>query len=1217
MKLKSIPYKRFWHEMGEEMPLDENGFLRNPESKWYHVYFEKNVYTIEYLAETDCLLLLGEPGIGKSTELEKLILKEQEKEHKRVSFTLRQFESKSDFKDTVLNDNTVLEWIEKSDEPLSLYLDGLDEALLETKKISYGVIDVVKKLKKYGQIFIRLTCRTSDLPKEFQHELLSLFSNSSKVIELAPLRREDVQLAAKEHGLDGKKLFSVIYEKELGALASRPITLNMLIKEYHEYGKISESIEGVYEKGCLFLLEDTKDRKEAGYESKVTQSQRLVIAERIAATLILCNFSNLNTGSIQELSKTELHVDEIDAGEEIIRDTGEKVIVNKQSIDEVVNTSLFKPFGRDRFSLTHQTFAEYLTARYLLRNQFEMSQLESILLHDDGDSKGVIPQLKEVAMWLALMHEDFFMTLIEVDPFLLLKSSIDINDKGKLEQLIRSLIKKVSERNRVPNYFRYFKFLKNLEFDGIHTLLKTEISKSKRGAHAKKVVLDIIDAIKIKALASDLIKLALDPKERLDLRVHTLEVLSELDSDSSDLAKLLPLLEDPNENEYQLVSKAIKCLYPTLIQSKQLIEVFDQSAKLKDEILKSSGYHIIDSSNNKDLVILLNWAGDNFPENNFPSHDSADFFDKIILKGVKKIDESDVKKSLSRYIYKKTQKHYRLFDATLSEKSYSEFLEYPEARRKIVEEIVSIFTNEFEEEFAYKLRRYRHNLVVNEDFDWVLNHVLRAKNKKEGKLWAEILSWSLDLNNVEQIENILLNQENEFIKNSFHFYLTPLEIHSDEGKKAKERHDTIRVPRKEKPKNNVNPDQLISENLNHLRNGKIDKFIELDLALSLNPESQYYDKHLDFDIERYPGWIKLNSKLKKEVIEFAFNFIQEAEPADDEWLNDYYSRTAYRAFRLIDTSQNGSSDNVQDDVWKKWLKPILYFELSDGIGADQRFTKLLFHKFNTEVIDFVCELIKFENEKHNGSIFVIRNVDSILTNELAEALFILLNDEELKPRAKEIIKEKLVEFGHPGVLEFISSGLNKDDDVYVSNAFLLCKYSPSTFFEFVWPEFEKDSELSRNVATKIASTDRHEQEILKDLKEEQLAKLFVWLEKNYPISEDPKMEGAVTTRMMISDLRRYALNHLVSKGTEEACNQLKIVISELPKHKWLRDKYEEAKEVYRRENWQPIEVNQLLLLSQNVKEQDHHIDEIVELRPNFFGLGVNIRALWRKYMANN
>lgn len=1181
MTPKIIPYQRYWHNLGEVLPLDENGFLRDPNIDWYQVYYQdEEVFTLSELMQFECLLLLGEPGIGKSTELKKLETKEEERNHKKVAFTLRRFESKIDFKESVLDDIVVSNWIKSNNEPLSIYLDGLDEALLEAKKISYGVFDVLKELNKYGEVFLRVTCRTSDLPKEFQEGLEGLYHDRLKAVEVAPLRREDVHLAAKEYGIDEEDFINTIYEKELGVLASRPITLNMLIKEYLDFGKISESIEGVYEKGCLYLLEDTNDRKEAGFEGSLTQSQRLVIAERIAANLILCNYSNLYTGSISELTKVDLNVDEIDSGEEVVLTTGEIVKVHKDAIDEVIHTSLFKPLGNGRFVLTHQTFAEYLTARYLLRNQLTMPQLKSILIHDDGHSRGVVPQLKEVAMWLSSIHDEFFYFLIEMDPAILLKSSVWVKDNGKLKALLVSLIEKVFERKINLNYLNHFKFLKNLGYKGIEQDLKARLFKPEYDLRAKKLIIDIIDALKIDSLADELVDVALDKKNGLNLRIHALDILADLKNSTESNSRLKELLSSPSKGVYPLIASAIKCLYPEIISTEVLVELFGDNDGIEKSILGNSGHVIIEKSEASDVVTLLDWAGENFPERNFPSNDRADFFDQIILKGVKHINDEKVKRSLSWYIIKKIGKHYRLFDATLSERSYKEFLSYSDARRAIVQEIIKIFTEENEDDLAYKLRRYEHSLIIDEDFDWVLDHVLSADQKREGILWAKILRWSFRTYEPNHVEKILINQQNEFIKEEFHSLLTPIDIESEEAQKARQRHEEFRAPIKKEPKKLVDRFELIEKGLEELDKGNIDAFFWLDRNLSLEPESQSYEKDLDFYSESYAGWVSANNNLKRQIVKYAEDFLNQTSPADKDWLNDGYSRAAYRALRYIEDFDKEILESIPDTIWQKWLKPILYFELSGGFNLDQRFSKVLIEKFQDDTAELICELIMLENYNGEGHISVIRNLNAIETDELEGLIFNFLKEEELKPIAKENLIEWLLGRGHQDVLAFIKSNLNQEkEDEYVSFAYLLIKHSPDLFFEHVWEEFDTETELADRIAIKIATVDRHEHQILQKLTEEQLVKLYIWLETNYPTETDRFESGPVTSRMMVADFRRYILNQLTFRGTEAACDQMQIVVDALPDRKWLKLKFEKAKEIYRRKNWVPIEVDHLLSMT--------------------------------------
>ena len=52
MTQKIIPYQRYWHNEGDDLPLDENGFLRDPTNDWYHVYYQgKEVFTLSELMQ--------------------------------------------------------------------------------------------------------------------------------------------------------------------------------------------------------------------------------------------------------------------------------------------------------------------------------------------------------------------------------------------------------------------------------------------------------------------------------------------------------------------------------------------------------------------------------------------------------------------------------------------------------------------------------------------------------------------------------------------------------------------------------------------------------------------------------------------------------------------------------------------------------------------------------------------------------------------------------------------------------------------------------------------------------------------------------------------------------------------------------------------------------------------------------------------------------------
>jgi hypothetical protein len=61
-------WKRFWCPRSSQIKLGDRGYLTNPESE-YGKYANPELVGLEAIANIPCLVLLEEPGIGKSQEL--------------------------------------------------------------------------------------------------------------------------------------------------------------------------------------------------------------------------------------------------------------------------------------------------------------------------------------------------------------------------------------------------------------------------------------------------------------------------------------------------------------------------------------------------------------------------------------------------------------------------------------------------------------------------------------------------------------------------------------------------------------------------------------------------------------------------------------------------------------------------------------------------------------------------------------------------------------------------------------------------------------------------------------------------------------------------------------------------------------------------------------------------------------------------------------------
>jgi predicted NACHT family NTPase len=78
MSKKDYKWKRFWCPRSGNINLTDGGYLYDPDAEWGKAD-NPDLVSLEAIAEIPCLVLLGEPGIGKSQELENLKALTEEK----------------------------------------------------------------------------------------------------------------------------------------------------------------------------------------------------------------------------------------------------------------------------------------------------------------------------------------------------------------------------------------------------------------------------------------------------------------------------------------------------------------------------------------------------------------------------------------------------------------------------------------------------------------------------------------------------------------------------------------------------------------------------------------------------------------------------------------------------------------------------------------------------------------------------------------------------------------------------------------------------------------------------------------------------------------------------------------------------------------------------------------------------------------------------------
>lgn len=199
MAKKDYKWRRFWCPRSGRINLADGGYLCDPDGEWGRAY-NPDLISLEAIAEISCLVLLGEPGIGKSQELENLKALTENNSSQVLELNLR---SCTNLKEDLFKDETFTDWL-GGNYHLYLFLDSLDEGLLSIPTLATALIDELRKPKyrnHINRLHLRLACRTFVFPEILEEGLKELWKEASfETYELAPLRRVDVSEAAKAEG---------------------------------------------------------------------------------------------------------------------------------------------------------------------------------------------------------------------------------------------------------------------------------------------------------------------------------------------------------------------------------------------------------------------------------------------------------------------------------------------------------------------------------------------------------------------------------------------------------------------------------------------------------------------------------------------------------------------------------------------------------------------------------------------------------------------------------------------------------------------------------------------------------------------------------------------------------------------------------------------------------------------------------------------------------
>lgn len=347
---------------------------------------------LEDFRDTSAYVLLGDPGVGKTTAFEA--------ECEAIGKRLKPIPAR-DF--LTFDPQRHPEWFGKT-----LFIDGLDEVRAGSYD-AHTPFDAIRgRLDALGRPRFRLSCRETDWLGANDRERLEVVSPDSgvTVLRLDPLAAPDIEKLLDAHPYvdDAEAFIAEANRRGIGALLGNPQTLDLLAKAVAG-GDWPKSRKETFEMACSEMVrESNREHQTASASSSLhTPAQLLGAAGCLCAVQLIAGKAGYTLHGEPDDEYPALDQCEYAHPEKLRLVLGSRM--------------LFKGVGPsdNRFTPIHRHIAEFLGARHLAQiigNGLPARRVIALITGGDG---AVVTEMRGLSAWLAAHCQEARMNLIERD----------------------------------------------------------------------------------------------------------------------------------------------------------------------------------------------------------------------------------------------------------------------------------------------------------------------------------------------------------------------------------------------------------------------------------------------------------------------------------------------------------------------------------------------------------------------------------------------------------------------------------------------------------------------------------------------------------------------------------------------------------------------------------------------------------------------------------
>lgn len=1025
-RLPNFDWTRFWVSRDSYLILDDDGFLADPEGR-HGPFRNSSALSVEAVLSRRCAVLLGEPGIGKSTELEQV--------NRQVistfpgaeilEFNLKDYSSENLLVKDLFEDSKFQGWSDGSHE-LLLSLDSLDECILRIETVA-GLLS--KKLGRYSidRLRLRIACRTAAWPKSFEDALIKLWGQEQfGVFELLPLRRKDVEAAATVSGVRAEAFLKEVTSRQAVPFAIKPLTLRFLLEKFRRDLQLPDKIEEVYLEGCRWLCTETNlSRVETGRSGSLTADQRLAVAGRLAALTLYAGRAAISQEAPVDLLDSDLSIQEAIGGTE--EESGQVVEITRLAISETLDTGLFSSRGRSRLSWSHQTYAEFLAARYVARHGFDTAQKLSLVTSPDRGSRLVIPQLVQATVCLVNLDPSLFDELVQDSPQVLLRSEASSWNAYQRFALTSSFLKLVAELKITDRDAELRKGFAKLDHPGLAKQLEPYIRDSAANSVVRRVAIGIASACNIIPLREALLETALDQSDDHPTRVQAIRALREI-GDLESKRVLLGLLDSnlSEDHDDQIRGSVLSQSWPTLLSFDKLVTYITCP---KDQVFLGAyrvflEYEVVKGLQPSDIPRALLWAAEKEGRLDLLSP-FLKTTDLILREGFRHVDDPTIYVALIVAVEARLKARHSLWKEDFFDESEADPLRNVQKRHLLIQGIVERASDNTSLSRLEIIRSLRED-----DLSWLILQALTAPAGNEKEKWV-LLVKELFLTNVKLYWNLVLEAslQNKVLADALTYWIGPIGLDSPEADFQKRNFSDWQENQLEQEEGApVDSLPQIESTLQEIEAGNLQSWWSLDDLLG-----SLRDGGLGADIRIYATWQHLEEQQRSRVVRAARRYIAEADDPSRGGMSSrfgYQDLASFRALYLVATEDHEFIKGLTLEVICRWTPIILRktADIDDNAESYLELLRIIWQMAPDLVAEKISQAIAEQNLDTPKERPLLDMQLHICWNETMEIMLVdMLNGGTLKPSFEaylvDVLLAKESALTEPWALQLLSNSI--------------------------------------------------------------------------------------------------------------------------------------------------------------------------------------------------